>query len=396
MANTYTIQFYDLLSRALGDATSERLQGFLDEVMTEKYNRLQIDGFQFAADMQLDFTYEQVQKEAKLHVMAQYVDVEAPAVPLGTEGVSVSTGSIPRMKLVEYFNEDKTRKMMIAEQRFGADSDRVRYSAFDKLFNTVDTLIGGHTNSLTYQRHQMISAGGVTLTSTNNPRGLQNITYSASVPAANITTLASTARWWTQVSNGVYSTAGSACDPVKDLRAMVTKAKSKGVRRGHFEIDDAYADQVLGHPAIQTAIAAKLYPLASGDTLTSAKALVAVMENQEAFDALGKVVGAPFKIIDSIVSVEKVVDGKLSRPEFRSFNSNVIVFVPDGSLGEILTVEPIAIAGGTYGSFYEGRLLLTVGADAVKKCQSYNTEMTSLVVPDKPHNMWYLHPYSAS
>lgn len=395
MANTYTIQFYDLLSRALGDATPERLQGFLDEVMTEKYNRLQIDGFDFAADMQLDFTYEQVQKEAKLHVMAQYVDVDAPAVPLGTEGISVSTGSIPRMKLVEYFNEDKIRKMMIMEQRFGADSDRVRNSAFDKLFNTVDTLIGGHTNSLTYQRHQMISAGGVTLTSTNNPRGLQNITYSASVPAANITTLTSTARWWTQVSDGVYSTPGSACNPVKDLRAIVTKAKNKGVR-GHFEIDDAYADQVLGHPAIQTAIAAKLYPLASGDALTSAKALVAVMDNQEAFDALGKIVGAPFKIIDSIVSVEKVVDGKLSRPTFRSFESNVIVFVPDGSLGEILTVEPIALAGGTYGSFYEGRLLLTVDVDAVKKCQSFNTEMTSLVVPDKPHNMWYLHPYSAS
>jgi hypothetical protein len=32
----------------------------------------------------------------------------------------------------------------------------------------------------------------------------------------------------------------------------------------------------------------------------------------------------------------------------------------------------------------------------VKKCQSFNTEMTSLVVPDKPQYMWYLHPYSAS
>ena len=72
------------------------------------------------------------------------------------------------------------------------------------------------------------------------------------------------------------------------------------------------------------------------------------------------------------------------------------MFVPDGNLGEVLTVEPITVQGGIYGGFYDGRLLMTVGVDPVKKCQSYNTEMTSLVVPDKPQYMWYLHPYSGN
>ena len=33
--------------------------------------------------------------------------------------------------------------------------------------------------------------------------------------------------------------------------------------------------------------------------------------------------------------------------------------------------------------------------DFSKKCQSFETEMTSLVVPDKPQYRWYIHPYSA-
>ena len=66
--NTYPVQFYDLLSRALGGNDGRRLQGFLDNVVAKKYNELNIPGFKFAADMQLDFTYEQLQKEIGLNV----------------------------------------------------------------------------------------------------------------------------------------------------------------------------------------------------------------------------------------------------------------------------------------------------------------------------------------
>jgi hypothetical protein len=393
--DTYTLEFYDLISRALGGNDNKRLQGYLDEVLAVKYNGLQIDGFKFAEDMQLDFTYEQLQKEVGLNVMAQYVDLDSPAIPLGGEGVQIATGKIPRMKLVEYFNEDKVRKQMILEQRFGGTSDRVINSAKDKLFVTLDKLIGGHTNSLTYQRHQVVSRGKFVLTDTNNPNGIVNQTFAAHIPTANITNLAGDARWWTSVRDGVYSTEGSACDPIKDLKAIVRKAKDKGVK-GHFEIDDAYAEQVLDHSKIREAIALRLYPLSNGDALVSAKAAVANMEKEAKLAELGKIIGAPIKTIDSLVSVEKWDNDrkKLVRPTFRAFEANVLVFVPDGSLGEILTVEPISM-GGTVATYYEGRLMLTVGVDYVKKCQSFNTEMTSLVVPDKPQYMWYIHPYTA-
>ena len=184
--NTNPVQFYDLLARAFrGDTSSKRLQGFLDKTLAEKYNVLQIPGFEFEPDMQLDFTYEQVQKELGITAMANYYDLDSKPIPRGAEGVSLLTGKIPRMKDVIYFNEDKVRKQLITEKLFGETSDEAVRSAKRKLFETLDDLIGGHTNSLTYQRHQMISAGKLTLTDTNNPKGIKNVTFSASVPSAN-------------------------------------------------------------------------------------------------------------------------------------------------------------------------------------------------------------------
>lgn len=392
--NTYTPQFYDLLSRALGASDSAHLQGFLDEVMAEKYNALQLDGFSFNPDMQLDFTYEQIEAEIGLNVMASYVDVDSPAIPIGTEGPQLSTGRIPRMKMVEYLNEDKIRKMLITEQRFGAASDRVRQAAVSNLFVTLDRLIGGHTNSLTYQRHQMVSAGKLTLTDTNNPNGITDVTFSAKVPKENITTLSGANRWWTSESDGVYSNEGASCNPVADLKKIVRTARNHGVR-GHFEVETTFMDQVLGHSRILSAIAAQVLPLADAAV---GSAYVANMADSAKDAALAAIVGAPFVRVDSIVTTQKwdKSQKKLTSQTFNAFDGNVLVFVPDGSLGEVLTVEPITVQGGVYGGFYDGRLLLTVGVDAVKKCQSYNSEMTSLVVPDKPRYMWYIHPYAAS
>ena len=70
--NTYPVQFYDLLSTALGGNDSMKLQGFLNDVVAKKYNELNIPGFKFADEMQLDFTYEQLQKTAGINVMANY------------------------------------------------------------------------------------------------------------------------------------------------------------------------------------------------------------------------------------------------------------------------------------------------------------------------------------
>lgn len=386
--DTYNTQFYDLLYRAFeGDATSRRLQGYLDEVMAAKYNGLQLDGFTFAPDMQIDFTYEQAQKELGLTAMAQYYDLDSPAIPRGTEGVTLATGKIPRMKDVEYFNEDKVRKQLLIDKL--QTPDRALASAKDKLFVTISDLIGGHTNSLTYQRHQMVSAGKLTINDKNNPKGIQGVTFSANIPAANKTTLATTKRWWTAAD---YSTEGTNADPVGDLRAMVQVAKNKGIR-GHFEINTAYVDRILAHSKVLAVIGMNLQPLATAAQQSAAAGYAA---RDAKVRILESVIGASIKEIDSLVAVEKwnKTTKKLEKTNINAFEADVVVFVPDGQLGEVLTVMPIAFQNpaAQYATFYDGRLQLIVEADAVKKCQGFYTEMTSLVVPNVPQYMFYLYP----
>mgnify|MGYP002508077299 CR=1 FL=1 len=382
--NAYDIQFYDLLSSA-GKAEGKRLQGFIDNQVMQKYNELDIPGFTFAQDMQLDFTYEQVQKELGINVMASYVDLDSPAIPDAPKGAVLHTGRIPRMKKVEYYNEDKYRKMLILEQRFGGNSDRVFDSALAELFITVDNLIGGHVNSLSYQRHQIVSTGKFTLTAENNPNGIKGLTFASHVPTANVNTLSGTKRWWT---NAEKTTEGSAADPIADLIAMVETARKKGVK-GHFEVNAAYLDAILKHTKVVAAIGANLFPLATDKT-----AAAAYLSRARKLEVLAEIVGAPINAIDAIVATEvyNKTTKKLERTMIDAFEANVVVFVPDGDLGDFITVEPIAIEGGTYGTFYDGRLLLTVDVDAKYKCQSFNTEMTTLAVPNKPQYMWYLKP----
>ena len=383
--NTYPVQFYDLLSRALGGNDGKRLQGFLDNVVAQKYNELNIPGFKFADEMQLDFTYEQLMKSAGINVMAQYLDLDSPATPIGTEGFVVATGRIPRMKMTEIYNEDKYRKLLIAEQRFGAGSDKVVDGAVKALFNTADTLIGGHTNSLTYQRHQVVSTGKFTLNSTNNPNGLVGLTFSSHVPEANINKLSGNKKWWTDAT---YATEGSSADPIADMIAMVEAAQEKGIE-GHFEINKTYLTKILGHSKVVAAIGANLWPMA-----TDAAASASYLSRAKKLEVLAEIVGAPIVEIDAKVATEvwNKTAKALERKTMDAFEANVVVFVPNGELGEILTVEPIAIDGGTYATFYGGRLLLTVDVDAKYKCQSFNTEMTSLVVANRAHEMFYLKP----
>ncbi|MGM9736956.1 MAG: major capsid protein [Candidatus Cryptobacteroides sp.] len=396
--NTNPVQFYDLLSRAFrGDTSSKRLQGFLDKTLAEKYNGLNVEGFSFDPDMQLEFTYEQVQKELGITAMANYYDLDSKPIPRGAEGASLLTGKIPRMKDVIYFNEDKVRKQLITEKLFGETSDEAVRSAKKKLFETLDDLIGGHTNSLTYQRHQMVSAGKLTLTDTNNPKGIKNVTFSASIPSGNKVN-ASTFRgnsdnsrkWWT---DSTYATEGANADVCQDIIDWLQPILDKGIK-GHLEVNAAFYRRILKHTSVLKTIALNLWPESNTDNPNLAAAKV--LKESQRRTIFEDIIGVSVKPIDSLVAVEKYdkTKKKLEKPNINAFNSDVLVFVPDGNIGTILTVMPITFENpaATYGRFYDGRLLLTVEADAVNKCQGYFTEMTSLVVPESPQYMFYFFP----
>ena len=77
--------------------------------------------------------------------------------------------------------------------------------------------------------------------------------------------------------------------------------------------------------------------------------------------------------------------------EVRSFEPYNLALVPDGQIGETIAVAPYAVGDASnFAEYYGGRLMITYDFDVRKKTQYMESELTALVVPDKPKYMHIL------
>lgn len=373
---------YDILT--LSGVSKTRLQAFIDKGK-ELYNKLETPGFPFRSDMQVDFTFEQLEAEYGINAMATYVDIDSPGTPINYETPVLSTGKIPRMKKRADFDEVQYRQKL----QLAAVTGNITDSALNTLFEATKKLIDSHTNALTFQRHQMVSTGQFLTTEDNNPGGIAGRLYKANIPTTNITSLTGTAKWWTDETHG---TEGSAADPLKNLQDIEAVAKKKG-RMMHWEVNDIDLDDTLNHSKVLAIIGKVVLPLGNA---TQQAAQAGVTPRDRKLEILKSFLKYPITVVDSISSVDKPnpQTKKVENVEFRSFKPDAWALVPDGKIGEILTVAPLKInpsERGAYADYYGGRLLMTVDFDLLKKVQYMETEMTSLVVPDKPKLMYILN-----
>ena len=386
--NTYNFAFYDLVSGALGNVSSHTLQAFVDNYF-EKYNALDIKGCHFAPDMEWDYHYDQDIFERGIQVMASIYDVDSTPIPLGPEQAAQLSGKIPVMKDIEYLNRDKMRKAAIAREVSGLNSD----ADFERLFRKVDSLVGSITNRLSWMRNQMFGKGFIELTSVTNTYGVTptGVTqkFASHVPAANRVTKSDDARWWTSATR-TTANEGANSDPIKDLQDIVQAGSDKGMI-GHFEVDRLFFRDILGHSKVIAAIAANIYPTSD---VTTRNATAAYLGYDRKRQALEDILGVRIEVNDGLSAVESWdnTNKKLVKTTMRSFPDGVISYVPDGDICEIVAVRPVLVEGGNYGFFYGGRLVLTVGVDYIKQCQSLATEMAALPVPQSPQLMWFLYP----
>lgn len=381
--------FYDIMSEA-GLRSGKHLQAFID-ASKEVYNKLENDGFPFAP-MQPDFTFEQLEKEYSINSMATIVDLDSQGSLISKEPISLQTGKIPRAKKRAEFNEADLRKALIANSlsSFGrSDAEAIQarqMHAQVELGDVVKKLIDAHSNRITYNRHQIVSTGKYVLSEDNNKGGIEATVFEASIPDSNIVTKTTTARWWTN-----DTTEGSASNPIKDLKDLARAAKSKGGAY-HFEVDYPTLVRTLEHSVVQKAIGYFYDPDSADDTTAVRKA--EMMGEQGQINILEKIVGCRIVPIDSISRVD-VFNQKIKRVEgveVRSFAPDVWALVPDGTIGETLSVMPIRVGGteANYAEYYGGRLLMTTAADVRLKIQYFETEMTTLVVPNQPKRMYLL------
>jgi len=375
---------FDALYYALGGDMA-RLQAFVDAVLAD-YNALEIDGFSFNDDLLDDFTFEQVENYVGIAPLASVVDPDSPAIPFGRKGQSIGTGRIPRMKTVEYLNEAKVRTLKKLIRRRDVSAEMVKASAGASIGEIIANQVASFTNALTYQRDQMVSTAGVVYNSTNNPYGI-NLTLSARVPSANKFAVNSGNGWFAATT---YSAVASS-DPVKDMKDLVEVARKKGLTACHFEMNNLVIDRLLAHSQVIEDIKLR-FSLNATYTVTSLKPFT----RSEQIAALEALVGKPIVEKKHISSVEYNDGGVLAERTFSSFSDANVVLVPDGNIGEILTVEPMLFEGGRYAYAFGRKAAFTIGTDFVKKCQSYSGEMTSVVAPDKPKLMFYLTGINAS
>ncbi|MBO7323408.1 MAG: major capsid protein [Bacteroidales bacterium] len=373
--------YFDVLSYALR-GNPARLQDFVDAVLAD-YNVLNVDGFSWNNDLLDDFTYEQLESHVGIAPLANVVDPDSPAIPFARQGESLGTGKIPRMKTVDYLNEAKVRALKKLIRRRDVSQMRIAEAAGAAIAEIIVDQTQSFVNAISFQRDQMVSKAGVAYNSTNNPYGI-SLNLSARVPSANTTTLTGEARWWKAAS---YATEGGSSDPVQDMKDMVEKMRKKGVSACHFEINNNFLDKILGHSEVKADLLLRL-GLSARFTVTD----LAPFNRDEQISALSMLVGKPIVAKDRIANVEYSEGGKIKYREIDSFATDVVVLVPDGNIGEILTVEPLLFEGGQYAFGLNGKLAFTIEADYTAKCQSYSGELTSVCAPNKPKLMLYLKP----
>lgn len=383
--------YYDLLSFGLGNA---QFQSFVDR-FNDKYNVLNVDGFDWDNEIQLDYTYEQLISSLNIATLPVYVDEASEGLDKSFGKFNIGSNKIPTQKHRYPISAKMLREQMIMIQRFGeaAMTQGARDSIRNLMFDSTDKLLAGNRNALTHQRMRIVSKGQFTIGLENNPRGLKGLTFDFGVPSANKGILTDTARWWT-TSDHLPANEGSTSDPILFLKNKRKAMRKLGFPNGHFEIASDLWDDLLTHTKVLSRIGLSLYPQAASATKpdTVGAQYAQNMSDEAKKSAFEALVGCPIVPRDSIAAVEKFdEDAKEIKPvNIENFDPLNVSFVPDGQLGTIKAVQPIVLADDPterIAWFDGGRTLLTQRYESKTRTMYIESEMAVLCVPQMPQYM---------
>lgn len=389
-----------------GITSSQAFDAYYKAILSRRENQdLNIVGFERWDTPQIDFTYNQLEAEEKIKVMATVLDLNSEPIPLGTKGFNILSGSIPRQKARWERGENDYRKELIALQNLQArgqfmneSPDRsIRNYLSELLFGGLSEIQDAHTGRLSYMVGQMKSKGAYTTTNTDNPRGIQNITFSAQVPSGNVKTLTGTACWFT---NAAKTKEGTASDPVNDLKKIVRDAKDK-YGRVTVEVNESSFFQDMNHSKWQIALGYAMMPAlfvnsgVTADAQAAAAAYAATQGDDAIKAAFRKVIGADEVIFNKTVCGVEVWDDtnkKLVINRLPAFAENVYLVRPSGAVGVIKNVIPLRPDGSAISAtIFGGHGIIEYRYNEYTKTQDWVSELTALPVPTRPSDLYYLN-----
>ena len=397
----------DTLMASNGITNAETFMAYYIQVLSRRESQnLNVEGFEEWGIPQIDFTYKMLEAEQHVSVMATYVDLNSDPIPLGTKGFRTLEGSIPRMKARWELGENDYRKQMIVLKDLQiaatftnqSPAESVQRYLQDLLFGGMSEIQDAHIGSMSYQVGQMKSEGKVALTDANNPRGIQNIEFSANIPAANVTTLTGNYRWFT---NDNKTEEGNTSDPVNDLKGLVRDWKDAHPGEAcAVEVNETSFFEDMKHSKWQIALGYAIAPdlikyAGVGDPGKATAAAIAATAGDDTIKAAFKnVIGADQVLYNKTVCyVEKwnKSNKALEKAKLEAFSKNRYSIRPVGAIGKRLNVVPLRPDPSAITALiFENHGIIEYRYDARTKYQDWVSELTVLAVPTRPRDMYIL------
>lgn len=383
---TNVTNYYDLMSFGLGELS---FQQFIDG-FNEKYNTLNVDGYQWDNEIQWDYTYEQLIAASNIATLPIYVDESSEALDKAFGKFEIGSNKIPTQKHRYPVDAKMLRSKFLLAQKFGASTltTETQNSLLDLLYTGSDNLMKGNRNALTHQRMRINSTGQFVIDINNNPRGIKGLTFDFGIPQANKDTLLTTARWWTN-STHITANEGSSSDPLLYMKTLVKAKKKLGFPQGHIEMSIDLFDDLLIHSKVLQRIGYTLYPQATAD---GAIVYATNLTDDAKKAAMERFINCPIQTYDSIANVDSfdVTTKQLKQTTIENFVPTNIAFIPNGQLGTIKAVKPIVFTDDPTQRtawFDGGRTLITNKFENKTKTMYVESEMATLCVPNMPQYM---------
>lgn len=394
-------QFYDIVAKGLASMGYvdkngvSALQYYIQDMFANKYNAERTFanlGFPLNPNIPINPTYEQIEASIRPYTMATYVDIDSDGATKSTDGMSLKMGGLPTFKHEVTLSRKILREKMMLANAIGSTTPEIETTIMELLFNGIDDLLGGNYNTIAYQRHQVVSKKGVlTVGANNNPLGIP-LEIDFEVPSKN----KKVSKWYTKSSEGVItqdSKVGVSVDPIKIMRDTKRDSQQKDFApQGHWEVSKTTWDDMLLMPYFRN-----MYVMYARPDITDANnrtAFGALVDDETIKSFIEARIGAPITVIDAISAVEKfnTTTKKVEYTNLQSFEEGVLVYVPDGAIGDVQCGKPIYMqTPGARTALYDGgRTLIRQLFNDETMTQVIKSEVTGLCVPNKVRWMYYI------
>lgn len=392
MGMTRTPQFYDFIAKGLTDYGYTDLTQYLNDMFAEKYNAdktYEQMGFPLNPSLPIRPTFEQIEVNVRPYTMATHVDIDSDGPTKSTDGIALKMGQLPIWKHEFAIGRKELREQMYLADRIGSATPEIVDVAMEQLFITTDSLLGGNYNTMLYNRHQIVSnSGKLVINAKNSHLGIP-LELDFGVPSKNKKTEA----WYTKNASTGAITEKTGITPIKTMKNVRRDAEQKdNAPQGHWEVSKTTWDDIMELDYFRKQYALAKRPDIESDT--SRLAWAETIEDSEIKSYIESRIGAKIVVVDHVGYIEKfnTTTKKMEYVNCPSFVEGVMVYVPDGAIGDTQFGRPIYMdTPGARTALYDGgRTLIRQVFNDENMIQVIKSEFTGLPVPNKTRWMYYL------